>query len=465
MKDRKRRLEMFTFFDQDGISRQLEKMAAKGWLVEKINGMSWVYRRIEPQKLHFSVTYYPEASLFDPEPSEGEETYHEFCERGGWKLACTSAQMQIFYSQLENPVPIETEPALQVESIHASAKKGFITQHVNLLCLVLLNLFQFITFMPHNPLRELADSTRLFAELNMLLLAVLCIVELTTYYRWYRKAQMLAKDGKFLKMPSTAWVQKIILALICLSSAAILGKIFFTGNNTQKFNVLLILVCILAMAFVGTWIREYCKKKKMDKTMNQVYSFVIVVLMAISFTGIMVFTTLNGTENGWFAEEKETYEYDGNVWEITHDEIPLSLADFADIDTSCYTEKIYGEESFLLGRWDVFQRPRYDAENFKELPDLDYTIVDVKLGFLYDFCKKELIGDRENHWGERQAVYEPEDAESWGAKEAWRLRNLEYGVKNQYLLLWEDRMVEIRLPEEPTEEQKKIIAEKLARDE
>ena len=36
MKNTKRRLEPLSFFNHTGISRHLEKMAAKGWMIEKI---------------------------------------------------------------------------------------------------------------------------------------------------------------------------------------------------------------------------------------------------------------------------------------------------------------------------------------------------------------------------------------------------------------------------------------------
>ena len=41
MKDTKRRIETFSFFDHTGIARHLAKMAGKGWLLEKISNLGW----------------------------------------------------------------------------------------------------------------------------------------------------------------------------------------------------------------------------------------------------------------------------------------------------------------------------------------------------------------------------------------------------------------------------------------
>ena len=100
-------MEVFSFYDHAGISRHLEKMAAKGWMIERMSNFGWVYHRIDPKPVKFAVSYYPKASEFDPEPTDEQKTFHEFCAHTGWKLACTSAQLQIFYNEQENLPELE----------------------------------------------------------------------------------------------------------------------------------------------------------------------------------------------------------------------------------------------------------------------------------------------------------------------------------------------------------------------
>ena len=85
MKDRKYELNRFSIYDSTAVQRHLEEMAAKGWMLDRVTGLGWVYRRIEPKKLHFSVTYYPKASDFDPGPTEGQQVYHAFSAHAGWQ--------------------------------------------------------------------------------------------------------------------------------------------------------------------------------------------------------------------------------------------------------------------------------------------------------------------------------------------------------------------------------------------
>ena len=63
MKQKKREyFPLYAAYDRAGIVRHLEKMAAKGWMLEKMSAFGWRFRRIAPQKIHFSVNYFPKAS-------------------------------------------------------------------------------------------------------------------------------------------------------------------------------------------------------------------------------------------------------------------------------------------------------------------------------------------------------------------------------------------------------------------
>ena len=123
MSNVKRCFANFSPFDQSTIETKLEEMAARGWMIQKLGNLFWTYERIEPQKLHFAVTYFPDASEFDPKPSEGQLTREEFCAQDGWQLAVRWGAMQIFYTSQENPVPIDTDVVTQVETICRTMKK------------------------------------------------------------------------------------------------------------------------------------------------------------------------------------------------------------------------------------------------------------------------------------------------------------------------------------------------------
>ena len=95
MKDTKKRMEIFSTYDYCGIARHLKKMAKRGWMLAEIGNYTWTYKRCDPCDARFAVTYFPEASAFDPEPGEDQQTYIEYCEEAGWELCACSAKMQV----------------------------------------------------------------------------------------------------------------------------------------------------------------------------------------------------------------------------------------------------------------------------------------------------------------------------------------------------------------------------------
>ena len=101
---------LYAFYDHTGMARHLEKMAQKGWMLEKIHTNSlWRYRRIKPQTLHFAVTYFPHASDFDAAPGDGQQEFYDLCEAAGWQFVAQTFQIQVFCNAQEDPVPLDTE--------------------------------------------------------------------------------------------------------------------------------------------------------------------------------------------------------------------------------------------------------------------------------------------------------------------------------------------------------------------
>ncbi len=189
MRETKRQMSLYSFYDHTGIEKHLARMAERGWLLCGIGQLFWHYRRIEPKKITFSVCYFPQATIYDPRPSEGQEEFYDLCAHAGWTLAGSSGQMQVFYHQGENTTPIDTDPALEVEAIHQSAKKTFLPANFLLLGVAVLNLGLFLWRFWDNPVLTLASGGTLLALVAYTLILVNCTVELCAYFRWRRRAR------------------------------------------------------------------------------------------------------------------------------------------------------------------------------------------------------------------------------------------------------------------------------------
>lgn len=181
--------------------------------------------------------------------------------------------------------------------------------------------------------------------------------------------------------------------------------------------------------------------------------------------GAITFGIIHASQNGFFERNKETYEYNGATFYVYTDELPLTVEDLLAIQYDGYIKERRSSESLLLGQFIMRQHPRFDAEKYLEMPTLEYTITEVRLPFLYNFCKNSLLNERKDEVIDGQVVladhYEQVDASPWRANEAYRLY-WSRGYTDRYLLCYEKRIIEIAFVCEPTSEQMAIVADKLS---
>ena len=450
MKNKKRRLETFSLYDHTGIERHLERMAKKGWLLEEMTSFGWIYRAIEPRELKFTVTYYPAASAFDPEPSEKQRTYWDFCRQDGWKLAAASAQMQVFYSEEKEPYPIETDPLLQLQGIRKTMKKGYLPVYLILLLLGLMQGSLFWGNLWEEPVRILSSSTSLYNGVAFTLLILLSAAEIFGYFRWYRRAQTAAKlTGSFLETRGHSRLQKIILLLF---AAAFLLWILSMAGKWEMWIALLAMGLMLSILLAVNGVKTLLKRKKAPAGVNRTLTILSSFVLSFALMTGTVFVILRAVGSGRIGEAPAaTYEFRGQVYEVYHDHLPLTVEDLMETDYQGYSYEYTNRSSPLAAQMEARQRPRLGDTG---QPDLTYTITTVKLPALYEFCRdgvlREFTGDRNASLLGYRVV--EEDGSLWGADQVYQYYS-DGQPMNRYLVCYDDHMVEIWFGWEPTQEQ------------
>ncbi len=445
MKKVKRRFETLSFYDHTAISAHLEKMASKGWMISKITNIFWIYKPIEPKKIHFAVSYYPKASEFDPEPTEQQKMFHEFCAHTGWKLACTAAQMQIFYNERENPVPIETEPELEIQTIHASVKKGFIPVYLVLLIIGLFNTVLFISNLISDPVDLLSNTTDLFRGTVYFLLVLLCVTDLSCYFVWRKRAIRAAAHGEFLKTISTSKFQKVIIILVFSCAVYWLSDIALSGEPLQIATAVATIIYIVLLFYLVNKTKEVLKEKKVSRGVNRTLTVATSFVLSFAMMGGIIWAGVYAVSHGLFDKELSRY-----------DELPLGVEDLLDISTDDYTSEQRGSSSILMGQYVVRQHNRHESA-----PWIEYTVVNVNLPFLYGTCREWVLKKVNYYSSAFEFSWMEDNPTPWGAKEAYRLYDEGYGYNSCYVLCYDRTILEIMLSWDLTDEQKAIVGERL----
>lgn len=430
MSDYKYRFPQFAFYDRTGIQRYLEKQAEKGWVLHGIGQLGWKFERSYPRKLRYAVAYFPKADLYDPEPGEEEQTFRDFCAHGGWTLAASNAQMQIFYTEAENPIPIETDPVIEVENIHASMKKSMLPGNWMLLGVAVLNLVSLGFTFHSTPLRLLSSNLSLFMFLFWIVYLVLQLIQIAGYYRWRRRAVAAAEDGIFLETKAN----QNGLTTIALGLLGIMLVILSTMSDRRQAVFLCIgMILTLAVIALVLLFQKKLKREGYDAKTNRIATAVACVVLSIVVTGISSQMLVN---TDWPGEEEA--------------ELTLSIEDL--LGPGEYTTLVLDDEkSIVLEYYDIFQVP----EGSIRTPRLEYEMVRVKIPALYDLCLNEAMDEPE--WKPGSAYHEIDPA-PWGAEQAWQLHDGDE-LRLWYVLCYEDAIIELIPDWELTAEQMAAVGE------
>lgn len=442
-------LFLFSFHDHTGIARHLEKMALKGWMLKK-TGFFWVYRKAPRQYVRYAVTYFPTSSDFNPTLPEKEAMFRDFCESAGWEFVAQAGEMQIFRSFQENPIPLDTDPMVQVETIHRSMRGSHLKSQATISALMLLQMVMTTVRLVSDPLSILKYSGNLLSFFSGALLLLEVGFETVSYFRWHKKALAAAEEGKFLPTAGRRWPMALymtFLLLVVLSYVAVLGGqylLIFFGT----------LAGIFGGVAAGRLLQNRLKARGVKSRTNRILSASLSGGMALLFMFVMLgFTTYitinqryDGAEEYTVAPSRTHYAY--------HDTLPLYMEDLVEVDGTAYSNRLFETGSFLLTESQVSIHRRFDREDDGAAPrSLDYTIWRSPFPAILDLA----VEDRLEWYSGRIALEQHYVALSpvFGADAAWQLYDGERS-RDQYLLRFEDCLIEIDFDFPPTGEQMAI---------
>lgn len=456
------RMEFFAFYDDQGIARHLERMAQKGWMIERINNYFWTYRRIEPQRLRFAVTYFPEASDFNPGPTENQQTFQEYCESAGWRFAVQWCQMQIFYSENSDAVPLETEEPIRLQNIHRCMRKNFLPGNIAVMILMTILLLLQMVSVPRDLLSLLAENTRLIT-ITLLLLAILSEAGmLLGYYFWRRRSlRAVANGGSCVQGGRIQrWLGRPVWLLVILLAALYLYSV---GSYWP-----LVLICAAVLAGISALTlaaRAIMRKKGFAKETNIAATVVLILLLSLSFNLVLQGASDWMRDSGLF-EKQPAYIYTTQTgssswdWEVYADPIPLKVEDLRPTDYPHYSYELTERSSPFVSVLKASQTGFPDGyENDERLL---YTVVRLKQEVWFRPVLESMLRAEERfRYDGEQDTFLLVEAPQWGAEEVYQ-RHIDGQPQPEYYVCYvPDCILQLDLSWEPTAQEITVIREKL----
>lgn len=259
MRNIKRVYAEFAFFDRTGIQNFLERQAKKGWMLKSVDTFQWSFQRIEPKTIHYAVTYFSARDSAIPSV-EQKLLYLELCKQSGWELVDQWGYMQIFSNEAEDPTPIETDAALEIETIHRAVKKQYL----------FFDYFKILTasIFLKTEIDRFFFATQMGIKASVLpiiffiiFLAWYCF-DIGRYYIWRAKAKKAASlDGSFTKTRSYPVVSCLIwgLLLILVLYSFFVG--LFSNIKGGLMGSVTVIILLLLLIGIAIWMFRYLNRE------------------------------------------------------------------------------------------------------------------------------------------------------------------------------------------------------------
>lgn len=430
-------LSLFQANDMDAIAGHFEKMEAKGWRLEAIGGWGYRYRRADPGRVRYAAACFPDASVYDPAPTEGQETYIEYCRAAGWELAAAYGPMQYFRSVLPDPVPVETDEAVKLKAVRRTMRKTLLPSCGLGILLAVMYLTMQIGSFRMDPLEYF--SRDLYLSLLLLLggLFLYCAGLLADYLVWLLRSRRAVDGGGACVKPCTRLRMAASIGLLALTAVCVglMCRDMLGLGPTLAVYLAVYALLILTAGRVLKWIKRRSGSRGEVRGKYFVYAIGAGVLAAVVLT---IFALAIG---GGRREPAEVYVkvYPGGEtirWNIYRDPLPVTLEELgypvAEEDHCTYEAEVH--RSFLASHEAYRQRAMAYGS---ELPEMGYTVTVMGWDWLREVCWERFLEkmDDPDIWPLREL-----DPAPWGALEAYQQDD-----RAIYYLLYSDRIITLNL--------------------
>ena len=293
-------------FDYEAVEKHLEKMAAKGWRIDKINTNLWKYRKAKPAKVKYAVTYAPDASVFDPHPTMNQQTLADFCAQAGWVKVGDWSQAQVFVNERENPVPIETDEEIRLEVIKKSMKKSWIPANVMLILLMVFNAWRTISRFVKDPVQDLSSYWGLLTLTFMIVATALVSANLIGYFIWFKKSEKSVAAGGTCTSPRIIrLINRWSLPAAVIYFVAIIMAAAGEGAPGAAMYMILYMAGFLLMVTILSKTKEYLKSRGVSRGKNIAVFVVLDIIMAFAMVSALTAFVLSGPG---LTADKDPYE-------------------------------------------------------------------------------------------------------------------------------------------------------------
>ena len=301
-RSKKRVIFDFLPYEYKSLEEYLEKMAAKGWILENINGQWLKFNKSEPKKLKYSFDIMNKVSFLDGKNSDESLEYREYCEKVGWKFVCESDRREIYCSELdEDRIEIHTD---EIEKFNIMAKASLKYISLKIITLICVLITPFMITIGGSDAHFLANTLTLSCLILASAFLLQEMISIISFLIFFIKGKISIKNREKINynFKVSILLKRLVRYLFLIFLILILTALIIDYNT----NILKILFIIIGLSFISEYIVNFIRNMnyKNKRVIILSYYFILIIVM-ISVITNFVFVDIFNKDNKYYNEKIE----------------------------------------------------------------------------------------------------------------------------------------------------------------
>lgn len=443
-----KKLSLTFFHNYEDFEKRLERYAKEGLILNKIGGSLITLEKAQPKDLKYTVTYFKEGDYFNSQLSDNQLTYLDYAKESGWDFVCSHAQLHIFSSTLENPVPFETDEQEKLDNIHECMNKRFIKPYIILSCLLILRLALRIYELTLNPIKFFEDSFTIAALIYSAVLILFLLYMILSYLNWHRKSQKSIDLGEGIVKQRSKITKAIEYSFYFIFAVVFFSSSFIMLQDSNLKIVAIIIAYLVGIFALFKLLVHIQKRLNVPAKINKIITITIhLIVSIICFSGIMYMG----------------FQYGSNIFEtissenfVTKYDFPLTCEQlYQGENDDNYSFELDVTNTIFLKEEEYTQEILDEFSVYGEVNQLSYTIYTSWFDGVEDYVFNNMIDEYTSY--AFLDFYEELDNELFGTQQAYIFKFNANGDSSIYILAYEDMVVYLNCDVELDENDSKVV--------
>lgn len=421
-----RKFHDFAPWDAKGIAAHLEEMEANGWLFRGTDVLDrWEYVKCEPRAVRWAVAYAPSRTNRRLMPTDAERDLEAMCADDGWEKIAALSKFHIYRNPDPECTPLESDEISRLDTMNRSLHPALLGQSLLWGAVSILVLGILCSALSEELPRYLAMPALPGAILFLLWLIFSSLIPWVMYRRFLKTARSAAETG--LPCPAvTGWKR----FSRCNYSIMALLLLWILGAGSP-----LLILGYTAVLTAAAVLRRLLPRRISDEVLVEnlwqgTLAAVFILLVAL---------------NLWNNLQSDSPKREA---------IPLmaqDLMDTAGMDLEQFD--LNGSDALWASYHDYWQAEKSMAVSLR------YEVFDLRLPLFWDSCEAHFLESFHTIAARDGMTVTEADAALWNAEQV--MKSAKPG-QEQWLILCENRIIQLHTSWNLTEEQIAAAAEKLA---